>query len=125
MSVSYEASLKATRMQDVINAIDANASPGVVVIGTAAMNATLARVTLQKPSFSQSGGVITMLGVPLSHAAIAAGTAAAAIIQDGGGNTIVTGLTVSTGGADINLDSVSIAIGQNVTLTSGSISHSP
>jgi hypothetical protein len=35
MTVSYIASLKTTRMVAVINAIDANASPGFIEIGTA------------------------------------------------------------------------------------------
>ena len=36
---------------------------------------------------------------------------------------MITGLTVSTTGADINLDSVSITTGQTVTITTGTITH--
>src|SRR5262245_23087453 len=104
MAVNYAAALKSTRMQAVISAIDINASPAFIEIGTAAMAATLCTITLSKPSFSEGSGTITMLSPPKSGVASASGTAAAARIKDGGGNIIVSGLTVSTTGADINLN---------------------
>jgi len=125
MTVSYAGSLKSTRMQADIAAIDGNASPGVIEIGTAGMAATLVTITLSKPSFTESTGVITMAGAPKSGTASATGTAAAARIKDGGGNVIVSGLTVGVSGSDINLGSVAISSGQQVTLSSGSITHSP
>jgi hypothetical protein len=124
MTVSYIAALKSTRMQAVIAAIDANAAPAVLEIGTAAMAATLAAITLGKPSFTEAGGIITVVG-SRSGTATTTGTAAAARIKDGGGNIIVSGLTVGTSGADINLNSTAITNGQTVTLSSGTITHSP
>ena len=53
----------------------------------------------------------------------ATGTAAAAQIKDGGGVVVISGLTVGTTGSDINLDSVSITLGQTVTLSSATITH--
>ena len=123
MAVVYNSSLKSTRMAAVISAIDANASAGTIEICTAAFAAVLVTITLSKPSFSESGGVITMLGVPKSGIASGTGTAAAARIKDGGGTTVVNSLTVGTSGADVNLDSTSITTGQTVTLTSGTITH--
>lgn len=123
MAINYIASLKTTRMVAVISAIDSNASPATIEIGTAGMAVVLAAITLSKPSFTESGGVITMAGVPKSGVAGGTGTAAAARIKDGGGTSIVTGLTVGTSGSDINLNSVSITSGQTVTLTSGTITH--
>lgn len=126
MSVSYIASLKSTRMQAVIAAIDANASPGFIEIGTAGMAQVLCTITFQKPSFSESGGVITMLGAPKSGTAVASGTAANARFKDGGGvNQVVTGLTVGTSGTDIVLNSTAVTNGQTVTLNSATIQHSP
>jgi hypothetical protein len=125
MTVSYSATLKNTRMQDVINAIDGQAAVGTIEIGTAGMATVLVIISLQKPSFNQASGVITMLGVPLSGTATAGGTAASARIKDGSGTIQVSGLTVSTTGADINLNSVTINNGQVVTLNSGTITHSP
>lgn len=124
-AVNYIASLKSTRMNAVISAIDANAAPATLEIGTTGMAATLVTITLGDPSFTESAGVITMMGVPKSGVATGSGTAAAARIKDGGGTTIVSGLTVSTSGADINLNSTSITSGQTVTLTSGTVTHAP
>lgn len=111
-------------MAAVITAIDANASPATIEICTAAFAAVLVTITLSDPSFTESGGVITMADTPKSGTASGTGTAAVARIKDGGGTTIVNNLTVGAGSGDINLDSVSITNGQTVTLTSGTITHS-
>jgi hypothetical protein len=125
MAVNYAATLKSSRMAAVISAIDGNASAATLEIGTTGMAATLVAITLAKPSFSEAGGVITMLGVPKSGVASGSGAAAAARIKDGGGTAIVTGLTVGTSGSDINLNSTAISTGQTVTVSSGTITHSP
>jgi hypothetical protein len=126
VTVSYVSTLKSTRMQDVIDAIDDNAAgAGVLEIGTAAMAAVLAAITLGVPSFTESGGAITLAGVPRSATATAAGTAANARIKDGGGNIIASNLTVGTSSADIILTGTVVALGDTVTLTSATITHSP
>jgi hypothetical protein len=125
MSVSYVSTLKSTRMQDVINAIDGNAAgPGTLEIGTAAMALVLASIALGLPSFTESGGTITMNGVPASANASNSGTAANARIKDGGGNIIASNFTVGTSSADIILDNITIVSGQTITLTSATITHS-
>ena len=123
MTVIYAAALKSSRMQSVITAIDVAVPPATLEIGTAAMTAVLCIITLGDPSFTESGGVITMTGVPKSGTATATGTAAAARIKDGGGNIIVSGLTVGITGSDINLNATAISNGQTVTLNSGAITH--
>ena len=125
MGVSYAATVKNARMTDVLTTIDASASPATLEIGTTSMALVLAAITLNDPSFTESGGVLTMAGVPKSGTATAAGTAAAARIKDGGGNVIVSGLTVGTSGTDIVLNSTTVAVGQQVTLTSATITHAP
>jgi hypothetical protein len=112
-------------MQAVISAIDAQTAAGTIEIGTAGMATLLVSMTLAKPSFTESGGVITLAGAPISANAAATGTGASARIKDGVGTVIVSGLTVGTSAADINLNSVSITTGQAVTLNSGTITHSP
>lgn len=123
MAVTYASGLKDTRMTSVVTAIDAGAGAGKLEIGTAGMAATLVTITLADPSASVSGGVLTLLGVPRSGTASGTGTAAAARIRTSADADVVTGLTVSTSGADINLDSVSITSGQTVNITSGTITH--
>jgi hypothetical protein len=63
--------------------------------------------------------------VPLSIAASATGTAALAEFRNNAGTTIVSGLTVGTSATDIILNSTSITSGQTVTITAGTITHSP
>ena len=125
MAFTYNAVLKSLRMQDVIDAIDANAANGYLEIGTAGMAATLATIDLGTTSATESGAVITITGVPLSDTnAAASGTAAEARIRDGAANNIITVLSVGTAaGNNVILDSVSITAGQTVTLNSGTITH--
>jgi hypothetical protein len=125
VTVSYDAATKTARMAATILQIDANASPAYIEICTASFAATLVTITLSDPSFTESSGVITMAGAPKSGVATNAGTAAVARIKDGGGTTKVNNLTCGTSGADINLNSTTISIGQTVSITAGSITHSP
>ena len=111
-------------MAQTILQIDANAAPATLEICTAAFAAVLVIITLSDPSFTESGGVITMAGVPKSGVAGNTGTAVIARIKDGGGTTKVNNLSVGTSASDINLNSTSITSGQTVTLTSGTITHS-
>lgn len=126
MAVNYAATLKSSRMQAVIAAIDAGAGPGTLEICTAAFAAVLAVITLADPSFTEAGGVITMAGVPRSDAAAdATGAAAVARIKDSNGIVVVNNLTVGVGAGDIQLNSAAINAGQTVTITSGTITHAP
>lgn len=137
MSVNYLAAAKNNRLSVGLLAgavtpsagqsVDSGAGFGTLVIGTGALSGAtgvLATIVLQKPSFSISGGVATLLGVPLSVAASATGTAALAELRDSAGNVIISGLTVGTSAADIILNSVAISSGQTVQITSGTITHS-
>lgn len=126
MAVNYRASLKATRMQDVLDDIDNDASPAKLQIFSAGFAVKLAEIILAKPSFSRSGAVLTMLGVPKSDiSADATGTAAVARIVDGAGTTIVNNLTVGTSATNVILNSTSITALQTLTITAGTITHFP
>jgi hypothetical protein len=125
VAVNYNSALKSVRMTAVITAVDAGSGPGTLEICTAAYASVLATITLADPSFTESGGVITMAGVPRSDtSADATGTAAVARIKDSTGTVVISGLTVGAGTGDIQLNSVSIAAGQSVTITAGTITHS-
>jgi hypothetical protein len=123
MAYTYRASLKATRMQSVLDDIDNNAAAAHLKIYDAGA-VLLADITLAKPSFSRAAAVLTLLGVPKSDlAANATGTADNATIEDGGGNVIVSGMTVGTSGAMINFNSVAFVINAQIQLDSGTITH--
>lgn len=123
MAVTYSATIKSARMAEVITAIDGGGGAGKLEIGTTGMAATLATITLSGTSFTESGGVITLQGVPLSVAASGTGTAAEARFRDFANADCVTGLSVGTGSEDIVLNSVAISSGQDVEITSGTITH--
>ena len=128
MAVSYSQALQNSRMDAVISAIDAHASPATLEICTAAYAAVLVSIPLSDPSFVRSGAkpntVITMQGVPKSANATQTGTAAVARIKEGGTTVIADGLTVGTSATDIILNSTSITTGQQVSISSGTITHS-
>jgi hypothetical protein len=123
MAVNYDTPTKTDRMAATILKFDNHASPAFIEICTAAFAAVLVTITLSDPSFTESGGVITMASAPKSGVSAGAGTAAVARIKDGGGTTRCNNLTVGTSGSDINLNSTSITAGQTVTLTAGTITH--
>jgi hypothetical protein len=127
--VKYNAALRSARMQEVIDHVDADpANEGTLEIGTGtplAFGTLLVAIELEDPSFIESGGVITLAGVPLSATAVAGGTAVVGQIKDGSGVVVVSELTVGTTNAyNITLNAVAISAGQTVTLSSGTITHS-
>jgi hypothetical protein len=123
MAVVYSAAVKTARMQAVADAIGAN---GKLEIGTTGMTTVLATITLGATSGTVSGNVLTLSGFPRSDsAADATGTAAAARICTSANADVITGLTVTAtgGGGDVQLDSLSITLGQNVTINSATFTH--
>jgi hypothetical protein len=123
MAVVYSTAVKNSRLTVVRDAIDAGASAGVLEIGTTGMGTVLATIPLADPSGSVSAGVLSLTMPQSDTNADATGTAAEARIKDSNGTTIVSGLTVGTSGANINLSSVGITAGDTVTLNSASITH--
>lgn len=123
MAVTYTTAVKTARMAAVNTAIGA---AGVLEIGTSAMASILATIPLANPAGTVSNGVLT-LTMPRSDAsADNTGVPAVARIRTASGGTdIITGLTVTLigGGGDVQLDSLSITAGQNVTVDSATITH--
>ena len=135
MSVVYANAVKDNRLNVVNDAVNSKTyaagtgagSAGQLVIGTSALSGAtgvLATIALPNPAFTEASQVLTLAGVPLSATASAGGTAAKAELRNNAGTTIVSNLTVGTSGSDINLNSVAIASGATVTVTSGTITHS-
>ena len=123
MAVVYSTTVKNNRLTQVLNAIDGGAGNGLLKIGTTGMGTVLVQVTLAKPSFSISGGVMTLLGVTLSATASNTGTAAEATLTDSTGTVVASGLTVGTSGTNVIVSTTSITSGQSVQVTSGTITH--
>lgn len=123
MSVVYNATLKNTRMTDVVTAIGAT---GYLNIYNS-VPTLLATIPLANPAGTVTGGVLTFSGTPLTEAsANSSGTAVAATVStaaSGGGTVVITGLSVGTSATDIVLSSTNIVAGQPVTITSATITH--
>lgn len=93
---------------------------------TAATGTMLVKINTQNPAYGAAsdgnpGGVCALNGTP-SAAATNAGTAGWFRQYDRDGNAIFDG-ECGTSGADMNLDNLSIGVGQTVTITSGSYKH--
>jgi hypothetical protein len=122
MSATYNATLKNTRMTDVVTAIGTTGYLNFY----SSVPTLLASLPLANPAGTVTGGVLTF-SVPVTDAtADASGTAASATIStaiDGGGTVVISGLTVSSTAGDIVLSSTNVVAGQPVTITAASITH--
>lgn len=123
MAVVYSSTVKNARLTVVRDAIDAGAAAGYLEIGTTGMGSVLATIPLADPSGSVATGVLTFTMPQSDTNADATGTAAEARIKDSNGTVVVSGLTVGTSGANINLSSVGITAGDTVTINSAAITH--
>ena len=122
MSVIYSLTTKNARMQLVADLI----ASGRLVIGTSSLSGTtgvLVNGVLSATAASISGGILTLLGVPIATTATGAGVAALAELRNSAGAAIVTGLTVNTAGADIIIGNTNVTIGETVSINSGTITH--
>lgn len=120
MAVNWVNAVKDSRMTTSLAAIDANSSAAFIELLTAS-SGLLATILLAKPSFSEASQRLTMLSGPRSGSCTASGTLALAQIKDGGGSLVVSGFTVGTSGTDFLLSALAVSIGQNIVLSSGTI----
>lgn len=123
MPANYTTTIKNARLQVVLDAIKAGGGPGKLEIGTTGMATILATIPLTVNAGVIAAGVLT-IETPVSDAsADATGTAAVARIRDVNNNDVVTGLSVGTSGANVNINATAISLGQTVTLASATIVH--
>lgn len=121
---TYDATVKTARMEATRDAV----ADGTLELLSAADD-VLAIFTLSATGGTVSGAVWTLAfdsSSTTGEAAASTGTnAAKAQIKNSGGTARITGLTVGvTGsGAGVELDNVSIASGQTVTLSSATVTH--
>jgi len=95
MAVIYTNAVKTARMTAVRDQIDAGSGPGVIQLGTSGMGSVLADVTLNDPSGTISGDILTLSGFPKSDtSANATGKALSARIRDSNSTDCITGLDV-------------------------------
>lgn len=90
---------------------------------TADSGTLLVSYTLASDWSSQTGGVLTFSGTPISQSATGTGTAGHYRIKDNAGTTCHAQGTVTAtgGGGDMTIDNTSIASGQTVQITAWTI----
>lgn len=118
MAVTYTTAVKTSR----ITASRDYHANGTLEILTAA-DAVLATFGLNASGGNIAGAVWTLVFDASTVTATGTGTAAKAQIKNSGGTAGITGLTVGLSASDIILDSVVITSGQNITLSSATITH--
>ena len=120
MPVTYTNAAKAARM----TATRDHFASGKLIIRDSS-NTTLVEFALTAGGGTVTNAVWTLAFTASTVAAAEAGVGHNAVIQTSGapGDNDLTGLTVGTSGTDIILDNTNIAVGQNVTITSASITH--
>jgi len=94
---------------------------GYIKIYTSGYALLLVSIPLAATCGSVTDGVLTLDCTNTNANASGTGTAAVARMYESNETDIVATCDVSTSGATINLDSVSITSGQNVSITSGTI----
>ena len=85
----------------------------------------LASFTLTSTGGSVSGDTWSLAFDASTVQATGTGTADNAVVKTSGNADHLTGITVATSGAMLNIDNTSINSGQNVTITSAQIQHAP
>lgn len=125
MAVIYSSTAIDDRLQGVVTAIGNGANLLLKAGGS-----TISTIALASPVGTVSGGILTFGGTLLDPSAAATGNIDSAVINDSGGSTIVSGLTVGIPGSgrDIiisnGLNSTLISAGQVVALLAAQITGS-
>ena len=103
------------------NQIKTDLNSGYVKIYTAAYASLLVSITLAATCGTVTDGVLTLDCGATNANATATGTAAVGRFFKSDGTTAVADCDVATSGATININNTSINSGQNVSITSGTI----
>jgi hypothetical protein len=130
MALAHVVAIRNQLADLVVDAIDLGTmnANGDLQIGTTAFGAILSTVEFQNPSFGgAAGGTATMAGAPLEDSsATGGGTAAVFRCRDRDDGEVVQGtVTVTAGGGDMELSSLTINSGDVVRINSFTYSSSP
>lgn len=120
-------SLKTTRMQAIATDIDtgsANATASLELVSTDLVTVLAAINLAAPPSSSVTLSVLTLLSTPLNGTASNAGTIGYARVKNRDGAIILDQMVVNTvPGAEVQVSTITLATGQPVQISSGTITH--
>jgi hypothetical protein len=122
--MQYILTLKNTRLQDVVDAIDAGTSNGYIEVGTTDMSTVLLRASLSKPCGSVANAVLTFSSNLTQFTGLANGEAVEARIRTSEGDDVVTELTVGTANSDIIMPITNVTSDMLFVVQSAVITHS-
>jgi hypothetical protein len=129
LALAYNTTVRNNRLTQVENAMDAGAGAALWRIYDGSRPATcgaattlLAELTCSDPAGSVASQVLTFDSITADASANATGTATWFRIVDSTGTCVIDG-NVGTSGSDLNLNSTSISSGQNVAISSATITE--
>jgi len=118
MAVTHPAAVRTGMADFVVDQLDLNTPPGKVVMLTAA-SAVVATLTLANPAFGAAAAGVATANTIAADTNAVGGTIAKAELRQGNATPIILcSVTATGGGGDIQLNSVVISAGQQVSLTS-------
>lgn len=119
MAITLTTGARNAACNGIVDSVDTGAGTATLVFWASGVGGTtLATFNLPNPAFGAAvTGVATLQGVTITATAAATGTVNAFSIEDRDGAEVLRG-SVAASSADITIDSVSIASGQDVNLNS-------
>ena len=118
MAVTHPAAVRNQLADLVVDQLDLNTPPGKLIMQTAGA-VTVATLTFANPAFGAAAAGVATANAIVADTNAVGGTIAKAELRQGGGTAIVLcSVTATGGGGDIQLNSVVISAGQQVSLTS-------
>lgn len=118
MAITMTTAARNAAADAVVDLVDAGAGAGKLKIYTTGLGTLLATLTFSDPAFgAASTGVCTASAITSDTAADDTGTAAVFTVTDSNDAEVFRG-TVGTSGADLNLNTVAITAGVEVSVSS-------
>jgi hypothetical protein len=118
MAVTHPAAIRSLIADLVVDQLDLASPPGKIVMQTAG-GAAVATLTFANPAFGNAASGVATANAIVSDTNAVGGTIAKAELRQGGATPVILcSVTATGGGGDIQLNSVVISAGQQVSLTS-------
>ena len=118
MAVTHPTAIRSLIADLVVDQLDLASPPGKIVMQTSG-GAAVATLTFANPAFGNAASGVATANAIVSDTNAVGGTIAKAELRQGGATPVILcSVTATGGGGDIQLNSVVISAGQQVSLTS-------
>lgn len=118
MAVTHPTAVRTALADFVVDQLDVASPPGKIIMQTAG-SVTVATLTFANPAFGAAAAGVATANAIVADTNAVGGTIAKAELRQGGATPIILcSVTATGGGGDIQLNSVVISAGQQVSLTS-------